>query len=76
MIYNENIKCRVVRLFGVNSDIYYALIKGEKISKRIRSYFNESGFKIVREREKKKLYEDCRDAELEYERKTNLDFSL
>ena len=76
MIYNERIVYRVIRLFGIDSDIYKSLISGKEISKMIRQSFNKNGFRLVREREKKMLFEDCRKADFNYERITNLDFSL
>ena len=63
MMYDDKIKYSVLRIFGKESEVYQALLRGEKISKLIKASYNKKGVKILRIREKKMLFEECKKQE-------------
>ena len=69
MIYSENVKYSIIRIFGLDSEIYKALINGEKVSLLIKKSYCRKGFGVTRIREKKQLFEMCKEQEYAFEQK-------
>lgn len=63
MIYDEDVVKSVVEIYHKNSEIYKALMSGEKISKLVKKSFSKKGFGVTRIREKKQLFEKCKKCE-------------
>lgn len=75
MIYDDKIYYKVVRIFGLNSEVYKAMMSGEKISALINKSYNSKGTKKERVREKRMLFEECRKIEEDLECEHGLDSS-
>lgn len=67
MIYNDQIKYKIIRLFGENSEIYLAFERGEKVSGLIRKTYDKKNVKHKNIREKRMLCEMCKEYENEYD---------
>ncbi len=67
MIYNDQIKYKIIRLFGEGSEIFLALQRGEKISKLIRKTYDKKGIKHNNIREKRMSCEMCKEYEIEHD---------
>ena len=65
MIYNDQIKFKVLRIFGENSEIYSAFKRGEKVSMLIRKTYNQNKRNMIRD--KIILYNLCKQCEREYD---------
>ena len=65
MIYNDQIKYKIIRIFGEDSEIYSAFQRGEKISGLIRKTYDKKGVKHRNIREKRMLCEMCKEYEIE-----------
>ena len=63
MIYNNKIRASVVRLFGKESEIYTAMMNGEKISILIKESYNRIDARKIRVREKRMLLKECEEIE-------------
>ena len=62
-IYSERIKRRVVWLFGEDSEVFQALIKGEEISKLIKKSISKKGLSQQKIKDKVLLFKDCKKIE-------------
>lgn len=67
IMYDLEIQKMVVVLYGKNSNIYTAMINGEKISRLIKQSLKVKGSKIFRIKDKKSLCEKCKTAEQKFE---------
>ena len=71
VIYDESVVNFVVEIFHKNSDVYLSLMKGDKISKLVKKSFTKKGFGVTRIKDKKKLFEMCKEQEQLFEQYEN-----
>lgn len=76
MVYSEIINCKVARIFGKDSEVYLALIRGEKISGLISELCHNRGKRGFTFREKRALMEECKKEEREHLKKDDIEVSL
>lgn len=72
LIYNSTIKRQVVDIYGVNSEIFKNMTKGEKISRLVKLSYKSKSVNRFRIGDKKKLFELCKQFEEKFE-KTDTD---
>lgn len=63
MVYSEKIRCKVIRFYGENSEIYQALMNGKIISKMVKASCGKTSQKKVTMRDRLSLYMLCLDEE-------------
>ena len=71
MKYSEKTSLKVARIFGKDSDIYYAMLNGKMISPMICKLSHKRGDRNYTFRDKRILLEECRKEELENLNKTS-----
>lgn len=76
VVYDVKIKKMVIVLYGKNSNIFTAMMNGEKISKLIKQSYKTKGCRISRIRDKKELFEECKKTEQELEKTSSENVGL
>ncbi len=76
MIYDKNVIGLVVEIFRKDSEIYKALMNGDKISPLVKKSFSKKGFGVTRIKDKKKLFNMCKEQECACEKNVSVDANI
>ena len=67
VIYNKDVVKLVLEIFKRDSEVYRAMLRGDKISKLVKKSYTKKGFGVTRIKDKKHLFEICKEQEEIYE---------